>query len=342
MRSATLTASAGALTPATADLTGTAAAPNPSLTLAPQSPSTGNFGSLPFGTTSQAQTFVLTNTGNVATGVPQAPAVTGANKDDFSVTGTTCTASLSAAGTCTISVTFTPHTTSSEIAALGVTTPAAGMASTPLSGTGTGCNVATDCPGGEACNTTTHACSNACNGGTTTCNGGCCNGGVCAAGNQNGICGGNGGACVACGNGTPTCSGNACTAACGSGSDGTFIDYNSDGFLDLFVCNGAGPDAGPHLLFKNNGNLNHWLKIDLQGTESNRDGVGARITLKAGKATLYRQYAGQHCMAQNRIPVHFGLRAATTVKSIIIEWPSGVQQELDNIAADQTIAVTEP
>jgi len=72
----------------------------------------------------------------------------------------------------------------------------------------------------------------------------------------------------------------------GSGSDGTFIDYNSDGFLDLFVCNGAGPDAGPYLLFKNNGNLNHWLKIDLQGTESNRDGVGARITLKAGKSSL--------------------------------------------------------
>jgi len=128
----------------------------------------------------------------------------------------------------------------------------------------------------------------------------------------------------------------------GNGSDGTFIDYNNDGFLDLFVCNGAGPSSGPYLLFKNNGNLNHWLKIELTGKESNRDGVGARITLTAGRATLYRQYFGQHGMAQNHIPVHFGWRGATTVGSIVIEWPSGVRQELTNIAADQTITVIEP
>ena len=128
----------------------------------------------------------------------------------------------------------------------------------------------------------------------------------------------------------------------GNGSDASFIDYNNDGFLDLFVCNGAGPASGPYLLFKNNGNLNHWLKIELTGGESNRDGVGAKITLTAGKAILYREYVGQHCVAQNRIPVHFGLRGATTVRSIVIEWPSGVRQELNNIPADQTIAVIEP
>ena len=127
----------------------------------------------------------------------------------------------------------------------------------------------------------------------------------------------------------------------GEGSDGTFIDYNNDGFLDLFVCNGTN-SPGPYLLFKNNGNRNHWLKIELAGQESNRDGVGARITLTFGRHTQYRQYAGQHFLAQNHIPVHFGLRAATIVRSIVIEWPSGVQQELDNIPADQTIAVTEP
>jgi hypothetical protein len=128
----------------------------------------------------------------------------------------------------------------------------------------------------------------------------------------------------------------------GSGSDGTFIDYNNDGFLDLFVCNGAGPSSGPYLLFENNGNLNHWLKIELIGQESNRDGVGARITLTAGAHSQYRQYVGQHCVAQNRIPVHFGLRGATTVRSILINWPSGVEQELDNIPADQTLVVIEP
>jgi hypothetical protein len=126
----------------------------------------------------------------------------------------------------------------------------------------------------------------------------------------------------------------------GSGSDGTFIDYNNDGFLDLFVCNGTS-GYGPYLLFKNNGNQNHWLKIELIGQTSNRDGVGARITLTAGRSTQYRQYAGQHFLAQNHIPVHFGLGRKTTVNSIVIEWPSGIQQEVDNIPADQTITVIE-
>ena len=128
----------------------------------------------------------------------------------------------------------------------------------------------------------------------------------------------------------------------GSGSDASFIDYNNDGFPDLFVCNGTGPTAGPYLLFKNNGNGNHWLKIELIGQESNRDGVGARITLTAGKRTFDRQYVGQHGVAQNHIPVHFGLRGATTVGSIVIKWPSGVWQELLNIATNQTITVIEP
>jgi len=128
----------------------------------------------------------------------------------------------------------------------------------------------------------------------------------------------------------------------GGGSDGTFIDYNNDGFLDLFVCNGAGPQPGPYLLFENTGNRNHWLNIVLIGTASNRDGTGAKIRLTAGKGTLYQQYFGQHSVAQNRIPVHFGLRGATLAKSLIIDWPSGTHQELDNIAADRTLTITEP
>ncbi len=127
----------------------------------------------------------------------------------------------------------------------------------------------------------------------------------------------------------------------GRGSDATFIDYNNDGFLDLFVCNGAGNAYGPYLLFKNNGNLNHWLKIELTGKESNRDGVGAKITLIAGGLTQHREYIGQHYMAQNHIPVHFGLGAVTTVDSLVIQWPSGARQKLDNIPGDQTIAVFE-
>ncbi len=128
----------------------------------------------------------------------------------------------------------------------------------------------------------------------------------------------------------------------GRGSDATFIDYNNDGFLDLFVCNGAGASYGPYLLFKNDGNHNHWLKIELTGRASNRDGVGARITLTARGRSQYQQCIGQHYMAQNHIPVHFGLGKANKVASVVIQWPSGVRQELHDLTVDQTIAVTEP
>ncbi len=127
----------------------------------------------------------------------------------------------------------------------------------------------------------------------------------------------------------------------GRGSDATFVDYDNDGFLDLFVCNGAGATYGPYLLFQNKRNENGWLKVQLTGTVSNRDGVGARLILKAGGLTQYRQYVGQHYMAQDRIPVHFGVGQAATINSLVIRWPSGITQEFDNIARDQTIAVVE-
>jgi hypothetical protein len=57
---------------------------------------------------------------------------------------------------------------------------------------------------------------------------------------------------------------------------------------------------------------------------------------------MYRQYVGEHGVSQNHVPVHFGLRGVTMVRSIVIDWPSGIQQELDNIAANQTLVVTEP
>ena len=128
----------------------------------------------------------------------------------------------------------------------------------------------------------------------------------------------------------------------GRGSDASFADYNNDGFPDLFVCNGAGSTVGTYMLFKNNGNSNHWLKVALRGTRSNRSGIGAKLRLTAAGKTQYRQYTGQHYMGQNYIPVHFGLGQATSVSSLTIQWPSGTRQKLTNIIANQTITVVEP
>ena len=79
----------------------------------------------------------------------------------------------------------------------------------------------------------------------------------------------------------------------GRGSDATFADYNNDGFLDLFVCNGAGNTVGTYILYRNNGNSNGWLKVVLRGTESNLCGIGAKLRLVAGGKTQFREYTGQ-------------------------------------------------
>lgn len=127
----------------------------------------------------------------------------------------------------------------------------------------------------------------------------------------------------------------------GRGSDASFIDYNNDGFLDLFVCNGAGNTVGPYLLFRNNGNTNGWLKIILKGVQSNPNGIGAKLLLRAGDKKQFREYTGQHYMAQNYVPIHFGLGTATVIDSLTIQWPSGTRQTLRHPAINQTLTITE-
>jgi len=132
----------------------------------------------------------------------------------------------------------------------------------------------------------------------------------------------------------------------GKGNQVVSADYDRDGFLDLFVTNGGGqpPFAyeGPHQLFHNKGNTNHWIEIDLQGTISNRDGIGAKIELEAGGVTQIRiQGGGMHSYSQNHQRVHFGLGQNTKVDCITIRWPSGVLQELREIATDQILQINE-
>jgi hypothetical protein len=123
-------------------------------------------------------------------------------------------------------------------------------------------------------------------------------------------------------------------------------DYDNDGFLDLFVTNGEGNTdfvMGPQILFHNERNSNHWLKINLIGTTSNRQGLGAKVTIRVGARSQYREANGAmgHYLSQGAAPLHFGLGKATVVDQIIVKWPSGVNQILSNISADQAITVTE-
>ncbi len=124
-------------------------------------------------------------------------------------------------------------------------------------------------------------------------------------------------------------------------------DYDRDGFLDLFITNGRDPASpfaadGPHQLFRNSGNDNHWLQIDLTGVTSNRDGIGARVAVFAGGKRQTREQAGGiHRMAQNHQRVHFGLGKYEKVDKLVITWPSGKVQTLTDIEANQILEVEE-
>ncbi|WP_167505890.1 FG-GAP-like repeat-containing protein [Desulfosediminicola flagellatus] len=140
--------------------------------------------------------------------------------------------------------------------------------------------------------------------------------------------------------------GGAAGSLLGAGDHVVSADYNRDGFLDLFVTNGMYPSPFDHLgpiqLFKNNGNSNHWIEIDLVGTTSNRDGIGARVLVTAGgKTQLREQGGGMHKFSQNHTRIHFGLGQNSTIQSLEVQWPSGTVQVIENLEADKIIQVVE-
>ena len=112
--------------------------------------------------------------------------------------------------------------------------------------------------------------------------------------------------------------------------------------------NSGGPGTAltentPYQVFHNQGNNNHWIEIDLVGTDSNRDAIGARVILTAGGVTQLReQSGGMLYKAQNHQRLHFGLGDNETIDEIVITWPSGRVQKLRDLPVDQLITITEP
>jgi len=122
-------------------------------------------------------------------------------------------------------------------------------------------------------------------------------------------------------------------------------DYNRDGFLDLFVANGFNLQpryiGGPNKLFRNDGNANHWIELDLVGVNSDRDATGARVYATANGVTQFRVQDGRyHRWSQDSTRIHFGLAGANNV-SLVIKWPSGLVQTIPSVAANRIYTVTE-
>jgi hypothetical protein len=131
-------------------------------------------------------------------------------------------------------------------------------------------------------------------------------------------------------------------------------DYNVDGFLDLFVTNGMSliPKfiGGPNKLFRNDSkrssnNNNNWIEIDLVGTQSDRDAVGARVFATANGATQLRvQNGAYHRWSQDHRRSHFGLGNPSILDlkvDLKVEWPSGCVQTFTDVAANKLYRITE-
>ncbi len=121
------------------------------------------------------------------------------------------------------------------------------------------------------------------------------------------------------------------------------FDYDRDGDLDIFVTN----NSDTPVLYRNDmGNAMHWLQIQLQGYETNRSGVGARIYIYSVGTTnpqMHEVSASSNYMSHNDIVEHFGLSTATSADVVRVDWPrSGLTSILRNVPADQRLTIYEP
>src|SRR6266481_5655448 len=116
-------------------------------------------------------------------------------------------------------------------------------------------------------------------------------------------------------------------------------DLWNDGRLSAVISN---MNAIPSLLVNQVRSPNHWIGLKTVGTKSNRDGIGARVTLKMGARVLADEVrSGSSYDSNCDIRVHFGLGAATKIDWIRVRWPSGLTERFENMTVDAIHTVKE-
>jgi hypothetical protein len=116
-------------------------------------------------------------------------------------------------------------------------------------------------------------------------------------------------------------------------------DLDNDGDLDLVVNN---LDGAPTLLRNDGGNRQNYLVLELEGRTSNRDGVGAVVTVHAGELVQRAERrSGDSYLSRSDPRLHFGLGGHATVDRLEVQWPGGATQRFDGVAANRFIRITE-
>jgi hypothetical protein len=120
-------------------------------------------------------------------------------------------------------------------------------------------------------------------------------------------------------------------------------DVDEDGDLDLMIT-GVAPSANTNLLLNRIGNKNKWVFLDLQGVKSNRDGVGAKVTITAGSLTQVRELKGGGGGTPphgNSHWLHFGLAQAATIDKLTVRWVGGTTETFTGVTPNGRFKLVE-
>jgi hypothetical protein len=123
------------------------------------------------------------------------------------------------------------------------------------------------------------------------------------------------------------------------GRGAVYLDFDHDGDLDLVMTT----LGGPAVLFRNDGaNANTWLRVEASGVKSNRSGIGAVVKVTSASGSQSQMVrSGSSYASQSELALTFGLGGDTKATKVEVTWPSGRTQTLADVAANQTIRVTE-
>ena len=116
------------------------------------------------------------------------------------------------------------------------------------------------------------------------------------------------------------------------------VDFDNDGDVEILVNNSHDPPS----LLKNYGEHGNWVMLKLVGTKSNRDGIGARVTVHVdGQQQLQEVHSGGGYISQSDFRLHFGLGKATRAETIEVQWLSGQRQVFHDVSAGKFYLIEE-